>query len=56
MPYPTNAFQVEGVNDTGLLSPDQLKDVVCSTAMYLLAREGWGGLGKKKKEPVGKKG
>jgi hypothetical protein len=31
-----------------VLSPNQLKDVLCATAMYLFIREEWGGIGKKK--------
>ncbi|CED85412.1 hypothetical protein [Phaffia rhodozyma] len=55
MPYPMNPFPVEGINDSGFLSADQLKDVVCSTAMFLLVRESWGGLGKKKKDAAVRK-
>lgn len=36
-----------------VLSPEQLKDVLCATAMFLLIREEWGGIGKKKKDASG---
>ena len=31
------------------ISEESLKDVVCVTALWLVAREGWGGLGKRRK-------
>lgn len=47
-PYPLHPFPLPGLKEMPFLSPEQLKDVLCATAMYLLIREQWGGIGKKK--------
>ncbi|KAL7411729.1 hypothetical protein BDY24DRAFT_395827 [Mrakia frigida] len=49
-PFPLNPFPLPGLKEMPVLSPDQLKDVLCATAMFLLIREEWGGIGKKKKD------
>lgn len=49
-PFPLNPFPLPGLTEMEVLKPDQLKDVLCATAMYLLIREEWGGIGKKKKD------
>lgn len=51
MPYPlSNLTLPKGFNAAGLLTPEQLKDVVCTTAMFLFVREEWGGIGRKGKK------
>lgn len=49
-PFPLNPFPLPGLKEMPVLSPEQLKDVLCATAMFLLIREEWGGIGKKKKD------
>lgn len=48
MPFPLAPLALPRALSANLgLSPEQMKDVVCTTAMFLFVREGWGGIGAK---------
>ena len=46
MPFPLSPL---AAGKHHLLTAEQLKDVVCTTALFLVVREEWGGVGRKRR-------